>query len=155
VVEVRPGGAGKRDLTALQARRMLAPVRPRDPAGATRRRLAMDHVTDLEVVDGKLKALKAELRIAVRRNGSTLMDLHGIGPAGAARLLVDVGTIARCPSKGHFAVLERDGPTGGVVWGAGPSPALPGREPADQPCPAHHLRRPTAQRHPGAAVDAV
>ena len=30
------------------------------------------------------KALKAELRIAVRRYGSGLMDLYGIGPAGAA-----------------------------------------------------------------------
>jgi len=31
------------------------------------------------------------------------MDLYGIGPAGAARLLVDVATITRFPSKGHFA----------------------------------------------------
>ena len=67
---------------------MLAGVRPRDPAGATRRRLAADLVGDLETVDAKLKALTAELRIAVRRTGSTLMDLYGIGPAGAARILV-------------------------------------------------------------------
>jgi transposase len=31
------------------------------------------------------------------------MDLHGIGTASAARLLVDVATITRFPSKGHFA----------------------------------------------------
>jgi transposase len=103
LTELIPGGARKRDLSALQARRILAGVRPRDPAGATRRRLATDLVGDLEAVDGKLKALKAELRIAVRAYGSRLMDLHGIGPAGAARLLVDVTTITRFPSKGHFA----------------------------------------------------
>ena len=103
LTELIPGGAGKRDLSSGQARRMLAGVRPRDPAGATRRRLAMDHVSDLEAVDAKLKALKSELRIAVRRYGSTLMDLHGIGPAGAARLLVDVADVARFPSKNHFA----------------------------------------------------
>ncbi len=49
--ELIPGGAGKRDLSAAQARRMLAGVRPRDPAGATRRRLAMDLIGDLEAVD--------------------------------------------------------------------------------------------------------
>ncbi len=103
LTELIPGGAGKRDLSSAQARRMLAGVRPRDPAGATRRRLAVDLIGDLEAVDAKLKALKAELRIAVRRNGSTLMNLYGIGPAGAARLLVDVGTVTRFPSKNHFA----------------------------------------------------
>src|SRR5450755_4836692 len=103
LTELIPGGAGKKDLSSAQARRMLAGVRPRDPAGATRRRLAMDLIGDLEAVDVKLKALKAELRIAVRGNGSTLMDLFGIGPAGAARLLVDVADVARFPSKNHFA----------------------------------------------------
>jgi len=103
LTELIPGGAAKRDLSALQARRILAGIRPRDPAGATRRRLAMDLVADLDAVDAKLKTLKAELRIAVRQYGSRLMDLHGIGPAGAARLLVDVTTITRFPSKGHFA----------------------------------------------------
>jgi len=80
LTELIPGGAGKRDLSSAQARRMLTGVRPRDPAGATRRRLAMDLIGDLETVDAKLKALQAELRIAVRRNASTLMDLFGIGP---------------------------------------------------------------------------
>ena len=103
LTELIPGGASKRDLSAAQARRMLALVRPRDPAGATRRRLAVDLVGELETVDGKLKMLKAELRIAVRGYGSRLMDLYGIGPAGAARLLVDVATITRFPSKAHFA----------------------------------------------------
>ena len=31
------------------------------------------------------------------------MDLHGIGPSGAARLLVEVGDITRFPDRGHFA----------------------------------------------------
>ena len=39
----------------------------------------------------------------MRAYGSRLMDLDGIGPAGAARLLVDVATITRFPTKGHFA----------------------------------------------------
>ena len=35
--------------------------------------------------------------------GSSLLDLHGIGPSGAARLLVEVGDITRFPDRGHFA----------------------------------------------------
>ena len=31
------------------------------------------------------------------------MDIHGIGPAGAARILADAGDIARFPDRGHFA----------------------------------------------------
>jgi hypothetical protein len=35
--------------------------------------------------------------------GTTLTDLEGIGPSGAARLLVEVGAITRFPTKAHFA----------------------------------------------------
>ena len=38
--------------------------------------------------------------MAATRTG--LLDLHGIGPSGAARLLVEVGDIARFPTN-HFA----------------------------------------------------
>jgi transposase len=31
------------------------------------------------------------------------MDLHGIGPAGAARILADVGDVRRFPDRNHFA----------------------------------------------------
>ena len=35
--------------------------------------------------------------------GTTLTQLHGIGPSGAARLLVEVGDITRFPTRAHFA----------------------------------------------------
>ncbi|MGH3303303.1 MAG: transposase [Streptosporangiaceae bacterium] len=31
------------------------------------------------------------------------MDIHGIGPAGAARILADVGDVTRFPGRSHFA----------------------------------------------------
>ena len=37
------------------------------------------------------------------RPARSLLDLHGIGPSGAARLLVEVGDITRFPDRGHFA----------------------------------------------------
>jgi Transposase IS116/IS110/IS902 family len=47
--------------------------------------------------------MKAELKAAVLASGSRLIDLHGIEPAGAARILADVGDVARFPNRSHFA----------------------------------------------------
>src|SRR3954451_18889369 len=102
LTELIPGGA-KRDLSALQAKRLLATVRPRTLTGKTIRRMAAEEIADLVAVDGKLKAIKKELRAAVQARGSHLMDLFGVGPAGAARILADVGDVARFPDRNHFA----------------------------------------------------
>ena len=65
--------------------------------------MAVEELADLVRVDAKLKALNRELKDAVLARGSHLMDLHGIGPAGAARILADVGDVARFPDRDHFA----------------------------------------------------
>jgi transposase len=97
-----PGGA-KRFLSAAQAKALLAKVRPRDAAGKARRRVAAELIADLERIYARKKAANKELRKLVEATGTSLMDLHGMGPSGAARLLVEVGDIARFPSKAHFA----------------------------------------------------
>ncbi|MFG1928951.1 transposase [Cryptosporangium sp. NPDC048952] len=95
-----PGGA-KRFLSAAQAKVLLATVRPRDAAGKTRRRVAAELITDLERVYQRSKAADKELTELVRATGTSLLELRGIGPSGAARLLVEVGEITRFPSKAH------------------------------------------------------
>jgi transposase len=100
--ELVPGGAPVKKSTA-QYQALLATVRPRDLAGKTRRRMAAEELADIERLDAKLKAMKAELKAAVLASGSHLMDIHGIGPAGAARILADVGDVARFPNRSHFA----------------------------------------------------
>ncbi len=102
LLELLPGGA-KRNLSAAQARRLLAAVRPADLAGKTRKRVAMELVADLERVYARKKAANKELAELVKQTGTGLLALHGIGPSGAARLLVEVGDITRFPAKGHFA----------------------------------------------------
>jgi transposase len=102
LLELIPGGA-KRDLSAAQAKALLAKVRPRDVVGKTRRRVAAELVADLERIHARKKEANKELTALVKDTGTTLLDLHGIGPTGAARLLVEVGDITRFPSKAHFA----------------------------------------------------
>ena len=93
-LELVHGGAPVKK-TAGQYKALLARVRPRDLAGRTRRRMAAEELADLVRFDARLKAMKAELKAAVEAAGSHLMDIHGIGPAGAARILADDGDIAR------------------------------------------------------------
>jgi transposase len=102
LLELIPGGA-KRDLSAAQAKALLAKVRPRDAAGKARRRVAAELIGDLERVYQRRKVADKELKQLVAATGTTLMDLHGIGPSGAARLLVEVGDITRFPDRDHFA----------------------------------------------------
>jgi transposase len=102
LLELVPGGA-KQFLSAPQARTLLSTVRPRDIVGRTRRQLASELITEVAVIDKKIKAANAQLTELVAATGSTLQDLVGIGPSGAARLLGDIGDIGRFANRDHFA----------------------------------------------------
>ena len=98
LLELIPGGA-KKDLSAAQAKALLAKVRPRDVVGKTRRRVAAELIArpraDLRPQEGREQGAH---RAASPRPAPALLDLHGIGPSGAARLLVEVGDITRFPT---------------------------------------------------------
>ena len=102
LLELIPGGA-KKHLSAAQAKALLAKVRPRDVVGKTRRRVAAELISDLERIHARKKAANKELTALLAETGTTLTDLPGIGPSGAARLLVEIGDITRCPNRDHFA----------------------------------------------------
>lgn len=101
LLELIPGGA-KKNLSAAQAKALLATVRPRDIAGKTRRRVAAELIVDLERIYQRKKAANKELNALVAATGTGLLDLNGIGPSGAARLLVEVGDITRFPDNNYF-----------------------------------------------------
>ena len=109
LLELIPGGA-KRDLSAAQARKLLASVRPSDAVGKTRKRIALELVADMEKTYQRKKAANKELVELANDTGPALLGLHGIGPSGAARLLVEVGDITRFPDRGHFASLSGTAP---------------------------------------------
>ena len=102
LLELFSGGA-KQFLSARQARALIATIKPRDIVGKTRRRLAVELTSELESIDKKIKTAEKDLKELVVARGSTLMDLHGIGPSGTARLLADVGYIRRFADRDRFA----------------------------------------------------
>jgi transposase len=100
--ELTPGKV-KKDITALQAKAILSGVRPRDMVGKTRKMLALEQLSEMVALDQKIKASTKELRILVLERGSTLMNLTGVGPVVAARILADVGDVARFADRNRFA----------------------------------------------------
>ena len=102
LAELLPGQA-KKDITTGQAKRLLASVKPRDIAGKTRRRIAAEELAELVAVEARMKKANAELKALVLARGSRLMDLHGVGPVVAARILADVGDVARFADRNRFA----------------------------------------------------
>ncbi len=100
--ELTPGKA-KKDITTGQAKAILASVRPRDLAGKTRRRRAAEQLAELVAVEKKIKTLTKELKEMVLARGSALMDLPGVGPVVAARILADVGDVTRFANRNRFA----------------------------------------------------
>ena len=102
LAELLPGQA-KKDLTSGQAKAMLATVRPRDIAGKTRRRIAAEELAELIATEQNMKKTTAELKAMVKARQSHLMDIHGIGPVVAARILADVGDVSRFADRNRFA----------------------------------------------------
>jgi len=102
LLELFPGGA-KKFLSATQARALVATIKLRDIVGKSRRRLTVELITELETIDKEIKTADEDLRDLVVARGSTLLDLHGIGPCGAARLLADVGDVHRFANRDRFA----------------------------------------------------
>ena len=102
LLELLPGGA-KTFLSSHQARALVATVRPREIVGKTRRRLAVELIVEIEGIDKRIKAIKKELTALVTDRGSTLLELNGVGPSGAARLLADVGDVHRFADRNRFA----------------------------------------------------
>ena len=82
---------------------MVASVRPRSIAGKTRRRIAAEEPAELVAVEAKIKKATAELKAIVLARGSHLMDLHGVGPVVAARVLADVGYVTRFADRNRCA----------------------------------------------------
>ena len=140
-------GEAKKDLSAAQARALLARVRPRDAAGKARRRVAAELISDLERIYQRKKDANKELSALLRATGTTLTDLHGMGPSGAARLLAGVGEVTRFPTKAHFASWNGTAPIDASSGDQVRHRLSRAGQPADQPGAAHHGRRSAPQPH--------
>lgn len=103
LLQLIPGGA-KQYLTRGQASYLLrTAVLPDGIVARTRHDLARELIDELTTIDAKIRAADKQLRQLVTDHGSTLTELHGIGPSGAARLIGDIADIRRFRTAAHFA----------------------------------------------------
>jgi transposase len=107
--DLLPGGA-KPNLDADAAAALLRRVRPATAPARTRRQLAVDLVADLRALDRRITAVEARLRDAVTQSATTLIELFGVGPILAAKLLGEVGDIGRFATKHRFAAHNGTAP---------------------------------------------
>jgi transposase len=96
------GGTAK-SLTADRATKLLAGVAISDPI--TLERVATCHrfVTEIELLDQALADNRARTVTAVTASKTTVIDVYGVGPIGAAIIVGHSGDARRFPTAGHYA----------------------------------------------------
>jgi transposase len=104
-----PGGFARR-ISVPQAIQLLATIDPRTPADAARLEVARDLVTDLQRIDTQRREVKRRLARIVAASGTTVTEVHGVGPVVAATVLGFVGDIARFASRDQFAAYNGTAP---------------------------------------------
>ena len=109
LAELTPGGT-HRGLRANRARQLLDKLHPDDPVAQVRLQLAEQHLEDIRALDAKMKTVRSQIEELVDSTGSHLVDLYGVGPVIAGRILAEVETIDRFPSKDHFASYNGTAP---------------------------------------------
>lgn len=81
-----------------------------DLVAAERKRLAHEHLADMRRTDAELDAIRDRIRDAVIASGTTLCELHGVGPVVAAIILGHVHDIARFRTRAQFASYNGTAP---------------------------------------------
>lgn len=107
--ELHPGGIAS-EMTVAKANDLLNGVEAVDEVTRCRLLIATELVEDITRLDASLKASKKRVKVAVQASGTTLTDIHGIGPICAAIIIGHVRDVGRFPTKGHFATYNATAP---------------------------------------------
>jgi transposase len=104
-----PGGVAD-EITAGHAARILSRITPAGPAAEAHSELAAELLADIRHLDAQRREVKKKLTTAVKASGTTITEIFGAGPVIAATVTGDVVTVARFPSRYHFAAYNGTAP---------------------------------------------
>ena len=107
--ELIPGGVPD-EITAGQAARILEQVAPAGAVAQAHCQLAAELLADICHLDAQRREVKKKLAAAVTASGTSLTEVSGVGPVIAATVIGDVITVARFPSRDHFAAYNGTAP---------------------------------------------
>jgi transposase len=97
-----PGGVAG-TLSAPRAARILRGIRPQGSSARVRRRLASEILRDVRALERKISDLDGRIEAEVEASDTSLTEIFGIGSILAAKIIGTVGSVARFPTKAHFA----------------------------------------------------
>ena len=109
LAELVPGGIPK-EITVNRAARLLDSVTPADPVESTRHALALEHLDDVRRLDDQLRVLHRRVADAVKASGTSVTELFGFGPVGAAIAVGHTRNVARFASRDRFAAYNGTAP---------------------------------------------
>jgi transposase len=85
-------------------------IRVQGSSARVRRRLASEILRDVRALERKIADLNERIEAEVEASGTTLTEIFGIGPILAAKIIGTVGSVARFPTKAHFASYSGTAP---------------------------------------------
>ena len=97
-------------ISVTNASRLLDRIDVIDEASRCRILVAREVVDDIARLDQSLKASKKRIAVAVTASGTSVTDVVGIGPVGAATIIGYTKDITRFPTKGHYATYNATAP---------------------------------------------
>ena len=65
--------------------------------------MASEILRDVRALERKIADLDGRIEAEVEASGTTLTDIFGVGPILSAKIIGAVGSVARFPTKAHFA----------------------------------------------------
>lgn len=109
IAALTPGGVQTR-ISAEGAATRLRAIHPHNAVEAQRKEMALELVADVRRLDKAIAQVKKRTAAAVTASGTTVTDIHGVGPIVAALLIGHSGDITRFPSSGHYASYNGTAP---------------------------------------------
>ena len=91
---------------------------------------------------------RRRIRVAVTASGTTVTDVHGVGPIVAAYIIGHTGDIRRFPTAGHYARYNATAPIEASIGPKNRHRLNPARQPPTQPRAPHRRGHPGRPRHP-------
>jgi transposase len=109
LLEVTAGGIGTK-ISVTKASRLLDSIDAGDETVRYRVMIAREVVDDIGRLDASLKASKARIAAAVQASGTTITDIVGVGPVGAATIVGYTRDVTRFPTRDHYASYNATAP---------------------------------------------
>lgn len=107
--ELVEGGLSK-NLSAKRAADELRKLRPHDPIGIERKRIAVEFLDEVRRIDRALVELHGRINEAVKFADTSVTDVFGVGPIVACYLIGYSGDVRRFPTSGHYARYNATAP---------------------------------------------